>query len=135
MSTWVALALIAVATPAVQAGPAESVWAETILLQPSGPAELALIHEFHRAQDSSAQADVNLVSLRVATGLDRAPLELAPSFTLRQASAGGAVVDTFGMRFRLRIVGTPGQPVAVAYGGYWVSMANGTGHLLEQGAA
>ena len=116
------------------ASPASTVWTEDVLLQPSGPAELAFLYEYQDALAGAIAADAHLLAVRAAVGFDRAPIDFTPAIGLVQPSGASAVIDHAGLRVRYRLAGTPSQPIAVAILGYRIRPGSDTGHEIEQGA-
>lgn len=116
----------------VWAVPPDTAWLEDVHLQPSGPPELQLAYGFQGSRDDAA-ADINTVALSSKIGFDRAPLDFVPRIGLLQPDATGVRMDFAELRVRFRLAGTPGEPIAIVYGGYRRVLRGGWDHLLEQG--
>ncbi len=132
MALAVTLAMLRLSPAA--ASPPDTAWIEDIHLHPPGPAELHFVYDYQETEIADVPFERHLAVVRTAVGFDRAPLDLSPSLGFVQ-SADVARLDHLGLRFRYRLAGTPGTPVAAAFVGYRFHTADDNFHLLEQGVA
>lgn len=117
------------------ASPPDNVWIEDLRLHPSGPAELAITYDYIEPDMDRTNADLDIITLRTASGFDRAPMDFQPSIGLAQGGLGPARLEHVGLRARLRLSGTTGTPKLGLLFGYRLQLFNEHAHDFEQGLA